>query len=126
MDNSKLVWTIIGAVILAGVYLGLGLLVNTINGFVALSVPIWTLATALIVLPYVGIKVAKRMRITMLADMGLAIVIIGVLAVIVPAASFLYTPFTTSAEGAVGFFALLAHLAMAAVITELIVKEIGK
>ena len=112
MDAKDLIPSIVDGIVIAVAFIALGTVVAFLDGVIALSVPIWTVLATAIVLPLVGLKMVKLDFKTLIGT-GFSIALIGIIATIVPALAFLYQPFTASVTGAIGLIALLAHLAAA-------------
>lgn len=107
----------VSGVLIALVFIALGLLVNFLEGLFSISVPIWTIIATVIILPLVGVK-AKMLTMNKLLGLGLSVAIIGIIAMFVPAAQFLFDPFTTGVTNIVGLIAVLLHLSAAMVLAD--------
>ena len=113
----------IDGVLIAAAFIVLGLIVAFLNGLLALSVPIWTIIATVIILPLVGIS-SKQMNMNTLLGLGLSVAIVGIIAIIIPAASFLFTPFQTGISSVLDLIAVLLHLGAAIAITGMAKKQL--
>lgn len=124
LDTKTLTANTVNGLVIAGAFVVLSILVNILNGIIAFGVPIWTIIAAVIVLPLAGIT-TKILSMQNLLGMALSVAIVGIIAAFIPAAQFLFAPFTASITGLVGLIAVLLHLGAAVSLREK-VKQMAK
>ena len=120
---KDLVPSAIDGFLIAGAFILLGTAVAFINSAFALSIEIWTIIAMAVILPLIGLKM-RKVTLQTIVGLGLSVAIVGIIAIFVPAAAFLFAPFTTSISSIVGLIAVVMQLGAAMVIADMAKKAI--
>ena len=109
--------------LIAGAFILLGIGVAALNGVLALSIEIWTIIAMAIILPLIGLKM-RKITLQTIVGLGLSVAIVGIIAIFVPAAAFLFAPFTTSISSIVGLIAVVMQLGVSMVLADIVKSKI--
>jgi hypothetical protein len=125
VEAKDIIPSAIEGALIAGAFIVLGMLTAFLNGAFALSIEIWTIVTMAILLPLIGLKM-RKVTLQTIIGLGLSVAIIGIIALFIPEAAFLFAPFTTSISSIVGLIAVVMQLGAAMVIADIVKKAVGK
>jgi len=116
------------AFIIAGIFMGLGFIVNLANVAIPVGVTLWTLLMTGIALPFLITKLvgkyALRFDMQVISGAALSIAIVGIIAYFFPVVSFLFSPFTIAlSTGIIGIIAAVMQISTAITVKALLLTR---